>query len=532
MNAGGRAASVLRGHRVIWLIAVVAVLSLAAGFVLSRFVQSPSDAAAKALPPAAGLITVPVENRVIANDVTMRADVLYDEAVEVSIETGEISGAAVVTGKLPEVGTELAAASVALEIAGRPVIALPGELPAYRTLRVGVSGPDVVQLKQALAAVGIDPGSVESDVYDARTAAAVDQLYVVAGYPSPPSTQEALDAVTSARESVRTSKDVLAAADAELLTARSGPSRSERLTADNAVNSAQRALDTARANRDAPEEIDDGVAVPKDVRALEDLVADAEDAYNLAVAQREETLAGQGTATQQTARTSASQAVKDAETTLAEALEATLTALPSSEVTFFSALPRRVDQVAVRRGETVTAGKPVMSVSGADVVISGSAAASDAALLAAGMVGTFELPDGSSATATITEVVAAEKGASEETDGGDGGTAGGSGAGGATAARFSVTFTPDALTPDQIVALQGSNIKVTVPVNSTGDKVLAVPSAALTAGPGGESRIERALDDGSTELVSVETGLAAGGYVQITSSEATLSDDDLVVVGK
>ena len=143
---------------------------------------------------------MPVENRVIANDVTMRADILYDEAVEVKIETGEISGAAVVTGKLPEVGAEVAAASVFLEIAGRPVIALPGELPAYRSLRVGVSGPDVLQLKQALASLGIDPGSVESDLYDARTAAAVDQLYVMAGYPSAVSGSTGSGSVPSARD--------------------------------------------------------------------------------------------------------------------------------------------------------------------------------------------------------------------------------------------------------------------------------------------------------------------------------------------
>ena len=31
---------------------------------------------------------------------------------------------------------------------GRPVIVLPGDLPVYRTLRVGVSGPDVIQLNR------------------------------------------------------------------------------------------------------------------------------------------------------------------------------------------------------------------------------------------------------------------------------------------------------------------------------------------------------------------------------------------------
>ncbi|SDC36135.1 hypothetical protein SAMN05216410_1721 [Sanguibacter gelidistatuariae] len=524
MSGAGRGTALLRGHRVIWLIAIVAVLSLAAGMLLSRFIQSPSDAAAKAQPPTAGLITVPVENRVIANDVTMRADVLYDEAVEVKIETGEISGAAVVTGKVPEVGTELAAASILLEIAGRPVIALPGELPAFRSLRVGVSGPDVIQLKQALASLGIDPGNVESDLYDARTAAAVDKLYVMAGYPSPVASADAAAALTGARASLASAKDMLTAADAELTTAKSGPTKAERLAADNEVNSAQRALNTAIAVRDAPAEVDaDGVALPKDIRGQENDVADAQDRLNLVIVQRDAVIAGTGTAAQQTARNSASQAVKDAETELALALEATLTSLPASEITYFAALPRRVDQVTVTRGETVTSAKAVMSVSGANIVVSGSVAGSDADLLEAGMTGTFPLPDGTTSTATITEIKAAEKTGTDEGDTGDSGT---------TTGRFTVLFTPDALTPEQIATLQGSNIKVTIGVNSTGDKVLAVPSAALTAGPGGESRVERKVTGDTTELIKVETGLAAGGYVQIVSSEIDLTDGDLVVVGK
>ena len=528
MSGTGGGTALLRGHRVIWLIAIVAVVSLVAGVVLSRFIQSPSDAAAKAQPPTAGLITVPVENKVIANDVTMRADIVYDEAVEVTIETGEISGAAVVTGKVPEVGTEVTAASVFLEIAGRPVIALPGELPAYRSLRVGVSGPDVLQLKQALSSLGINPGSVESDSYDARTAAAVDELYVMAGYPSPAASEESQAALTSARATLTAAQDMLTSADVDLASAKSGPSKADRMAADNAVNSAQRNLDTARAVRDAPPEVVEGVdgapavEVPKDQRALDNAVADAEEALNLEIVRRADLIAGSGSATQQASRNSASQAVTDAQTAVNEAVEATLTSFPASEVTYFAALPRRVDDVTVTRGETVTSAKAVMSVSGADIVMSGSVGSSDAALLQVGMVGAFPLPDDTSTTATITGITPAE-GASAEGESGD------SGAG---ANRFTVLFTPDALTPELITQLQGSNVKVTVAVNSTGDKVLAVPSAALTAGPSGESRVERKVTGDTTELITVQTGLAASGYVQIMSAETPLSDGDLLVVGK
>lgn len=63
--------------------------------------------------------------------------------------------------------------------------------------------------------------------------------------------------------------------------------------------------------------------------------------------------------------------------------------------------------------------------------------------------------------------------------------------------------------------------------------MLAVPDAALTAGPGGEVRVEvmRAGVE-APELVVVEIGLSAGGYTEIVSSEAPLVAGDLVVVGQ
>lgn len=494
----------LQGHRIIWLIAVIAVLSLVAGMLLSRFIVSPNDAAAKAEPPAGGPITVPVENRLIQNDVTLRADVLYDEAVDVRIDTTEFSGAAIITGAIPEVGTVIENAAVMLEIAGRPVIALPGSLPAYRTLRAGVSGPDVLQLKQALVSLGINPGNAESDVYDSATAAAVDALYVAVGYESPPSSDEALDAVDAARDALTAAKTSVVTAQASLTKAKQGASQTERIEADNAVNAAWRALN-------APEE-------GADVAALQE-------ALNLAVAQRDALLTAPPTTEESAALTSANQAVSDAQTDLDEALAETLTRLPASEVAYFSDLPRRVNAVNVDRGDAVEASVPVLSVSGATLVVEGSVDASEAPLLSAGLIGDYELPDGTPAKATILEITKGGPGSATDEEGEDGG------GGGAADGLFTVTFAPDALTPEQIETLQGSNIRIVVPVSSTDGEVLAVPSAALTAGPSGESRVERRTTGDASELVTVETGLAADGYVEIVSSELPLTVEDLVVVG-
>jgi hypothetical protein len=193
---------------------------------------------------------------------------------------------------------------------------------------------------------------------------------------------------------------------------------------------------------------------------------------------------------------------------------------------FLASLPRRVDSVEVTRGATISG--PVMSVSGATLEIVATATATDAALLAVGAVGAISV-EGTDVPVTVSAVTKGT-GTDASTDGGSGGNGKSDGAA-ADSGRYTVNLLPGTLTDAQLTALQGTNVRVTIPVSSTGGEVLAVPLAALTAGPGGESRIELASTDGTTALVTVETGLAAGGYVEITTSESPLEAGDLVVVG-
>jgi len=514
----------LRGHRLIWLVAAIAVLSLLTGIIVSRLVVSPAQAAADAKAPDAGLITVPVEKKVIANDVTLRGDVTYDDAVQVKVETADLGGPAVVTGQVPVLGAELGQTSIALEVSGRPVIVLPGDLPAYRTLRVGVSGPDVAQLKAALTAVGIDPGRADSNVYDAATASAVDRLYANVGYPSPSSDDEAEDGVEAATRGVKDAEQALTSARAELSTSAGGATEVERLTADNAVREAERNLAAAQAGTPDPAAEPGAAPQPGDV-------AGAQDALTLARAQRAALDKPRDVAAQTAAVTNAQRQLDDAKKALGEARTETLTALPASEVLFLSGLPRRVDEVLVERGATISG--PVMAVSGATLVIEASAGASDAELLAPGATASFVLPDDSQASATVTSIEARKA----DAEGGE------PGADAKKGARFTVLLAPDTLTPEQITLLQGSNVRLTIPVSSTAGEVLAVPLAALTAGPGGESRVEVLRgdardgrtgkdEDRATDLVPVKTGLAAGGFVEIVSSDDPLEPGDKVVVGK
>ncbi|UIN30046.1 DUF1090 domain-containing protein [Microbacterium binotii] len=488
---------VFRGNRPLWITSAVAVASLVIGLLVGTFVVSPVEAASRADAPEPGLITVPVEFGELSNDVTIRADVGYADAVEVTIDTATLSGPAVVTGQVPEVGTELNALSIALEVAGRPVIVLPGDLPAYRSLRFGVSGPDVVQLKNALRSVGIDGGDPASNVFDAQTSAGITALYAAVGYPAPSGDEGAAQAVSAAEAGVRSAQQAVAAAQADLRKAQSGADPVAIKQADNEVAAAQRAVNDAIAKGNASE------------------IAAAQDQLALTQLQRQQLDAPADTSAQRAAIDAANVQVQQAQQDLQRAREDSMAFLPSSEVLYLTGLPRRVDTVNVTRGAVLQGA--AMTVSGATVRLTGSAGEADAALLQVGGEASFELPDGTPHRAVITALAPST---SKDSSG-----------------RWSIELEPDPLTPEQIQQMQGSNVRVAIPVGATEGEVLSVPVAALTAGPGGEARVEVVEGDprdpdAKTRLVTVKTGLAASGAVEISPLEGAVGEGDLVVVGR
>lgn len=494
--------------RTIAVIAGVAVLSMGVGLGLGRLIVSPAEAAAQAGPPEARAITVPVERRTLANDVVMRGDVLYDDPAAITVEAAELGGPAVVTGQVPEVGATLEAGQVVLEVTGRPVVLLTGELPVYRTLRAGVTGPDVAQLKESLAQLQIDAG--DGDVYDARAAAGVVALYERIGYAPPGPGPDVEAAVSAARSAVEAAESQLAAAHAEVASAGAALPASERIRIEGAVESARVRHEQAVAACAAP-----GPESPCD-RAS---VVDAKTELDAAVAARDEAAVPPDTSAARGAVTAAARVLDEARAELAEARAATLTPLPAGEVVYLASTPRRVDAVEVRRGSTV-AGVPVMTVSGATLQITGTVTDADAELLSTGLTAVVALPDGSEVPGTVTSVGEAPK-----ATGGDGGAP--------AAGRKAVVVEPGEMTEEQRLALQGANVRVEIPVGATAGEVLAVPIAALTAGPGGESRVEVVAGAGESTLVDVRTGLAAGGFVEVTAvGGAGLDVGDRVVVGQ
>ena len=162
------------------LIAVSAAAGL--GWLAGQRVKSPAQVAFETEPPSPSLITVEVELTELAADVISRADVGYDDPalLRLSGALGGLPSVMLVTSA-PERGTELTEGSVAIEISGRPVFLLVGEIPVFRDLRPKVVGPDVLQLEQALSRLSYFTDEPDEE-WDPGTEAAVKAWYEATGY--------------------------------------------------------------------------------------------------------------------------------------------------------------------------------------------------------------------------------------------------------------------------------------------------------------------------------------------------------------
>ncbi|WP_349898864.1 efflux RND transporter periplasmic adaptor subunit [Parafrigoribacterium soli] len=484
-----------RRGRAIWIGAAAGAVLLIAGLLVGHYAL-PTNAAGT--PPNAGLITVPVSYGRLQNVVTLRGQVGYANSLDVTVDTSALTGTPIVTGHVPQVGAQLAPLSVALEVSGRPLMVLPGALGAYRTLKYGMTGADVVQFKQAMRAVGLEAGDPANPVFDETAARSIPTLYAKIGYAPPAAADGISDAVSAARAAEQSAADALTAARNDLSDASAGPTAVAVRQADNSVRSAQRALDAAKS------------ATPTDANDI----ANLQDALDLATMERRALDVAPNTSAQRLAVVSATRALAQARADLALARQNALPVLPLSEVLFVPQLPVRVDKVGAHQGVPLSGS--AMTLSGTTVALTGSADVGDAKLLKTTDAATFALPSGGKHAATVTSIT-------------PGATAGD---------RPTITLTPAPLDAQQVTELAGQNVKVEVPVGATKGAVLSVPEAALSAGPGGETRVQ--VVDGDprngakavTRLVVVDTGLAADGQVEVTPKSGELRKKDLVVIAR
>jgi hypothetical protein len=162
------------------LVVCVAVTTGAAGWAVGSRITSPADAAAAHQPPPASLITVPVAKQSLASTVTAQGTVAYTGSTPITL-TGTVGGATTqLVTRAPAAGTTVGSGDRLLEVSGRPVFLLPGQVPMYRTFTDGTQGDDVRQLQQALTALGY--GHLTSGVFNAPTQIEVKRWYEHSGY--------------------------------------------------------------------------------------------------------------------------------------------------------------------------------------------------------------------------------------------------------------------------------------------------------------------------------------------------------------
>ncbi len=518
------------------VVAAVSVLSAGIGWFVGQSIKSPAEIAAETAPPTASLITVPVELRELASRVVVRGTVTSSEVTAISV-SGSADGSSIITRLPKEAGSSIVEGDVAVEVAGRPLIVLQGNLPVFRSLGPSLEGPDVRQLEDALVRLGYNPGTVDN-IYDSSTATAVGELYRDAGYKASEPTIEEQDALDRARTRVRDAQNTIN----DLSGTSTGLTESERLRLNQAIIQQQDALDAVVAERttvlaepkaevDAAKAAVDALNTSQDAtaeekKAAEDQLAAADyvfwvtevgqnkivDAVQLelaiAYATRTEALnppsgSGSGIA-------SARDELTSANADLARVLSTTGISFPSAELVFVPTLPREVQAVHVEVGETPQG--PVLTTTGASTLIVSSISAADRRLLEEGLEVLVEEDGlGISQKATITFLADSPGGGETPAD------------------KYSMSLTPIEDLPEEAY---NQSLRITIPISSTGGEVLAVPLAAVSAASDGGARVEVEQSDGSTVLVEVSTGLAADGYVAVTPIGGTLEAGDRVVVGR
>jgi peptidoglycan hydrolase-like protein with peptidoglycan-binding domain len=566
----------MRRNLIVGLVLVAILAAAGVGWLLGSSIQSPAEVAAQAEPPEPSLITVEVKQIELTTRVIVRGDIVYDEPEQVGLSgsMGPTVEAPVVTLVLEE-GMSLEEGDLALEIAGRPVLVLEGEIPMYRDLRPGSRGIDVEQLELALERLGYFEETPD-EIWGTETADALQAWYGEVGYAPEGPTEAQLAELEAARDRVDAATAEVRAAEQDLARAKQGPSQSTLLAmqasvtmaednlaaaqreqsladaaaaqtvteAESALTAAQDAETLAQDRYDqavggthpdtglppTPEElaeleailteattsvadateIRDQALINQETIALqqESLVRQAQSQLDIAKAELAELQAPPDTTFETARLVAAREALAEAKADRSEVEGRAGIWLPAGHIVFLDRLPVRIDRLAVKRGDQV--GGTFMTVSGANLAVRSSIAERDAANVSEGM-----------------EVLVWDEFNETELTGIISSKALRSGTQGVASDRVYIEIEPEFI-PTELV---GANVRITIPLKTSGGEVLAVPAAALSATADGSTHVE--IDEGgeTPRRVTVEPGLSTSGLVEITPLDGSIKPGDLVVVG-
>jgi len=532
--------------RLFLAVVAVAVAFGVGGYLLGQQLESPEDARAVVAAPEPSLIAVPVKSTALSNDVVVRGDAEFEGAVDLELDASLGDGSSrVVTGRVPEIDTTVEEGAVVIEVSGRPVFVLEGSLPGFREFKPGLEGDDVLQLEVALERLGFL--TVEPDrLYGAATEEAITAMYEAAGYEARAESEGEESQLKAARDAVEGARTGLANANDNLSDLLAPPSLAQqereaqsRQQMLDAIDSAQEALDEARADRptngllqaidglrqaeltgdpDAISGANQSVqaaqqAEEQGIEAAEDRLEQAERALADSDAiQAAEDRDGTDTSSAQRNINDAQERLEEAEADLAELEEDIGVRLPVAEVVFLPNLPRTVTSIDVERGDFVSGA--VMRISGTKIRITTGVSESNRPLLETGQ-----------------RVVIDSEQLDIEVEGEITELADRKGTKGVADTRYYMLVTPTG--EYNVSELVGVNFRLQIPLERSEGEVLAVPLAALSVGADGSSRVEVERSDGSTELVEVEVGLQDKNQslVEIKPIGGNIGEGDLVVIG-
>lgn len=173
----------VRPLRRLGLFVIVALTAGTIGWIAADRLRSPADLAAERAVPEPSPILAEVERRALTATVVARGSIQFAETRPVALAgpVGDSSITQQIATQLPSVGDVIENGSVLAEISGRPVIALEGATPRYRSTVRNAAGPDIRQLEGALSAAGFDPGSAD-ETFTWSDQEAISDLYEALGY--------------------------------------------------------------------------------------------------------------------------------------------------------------------------------------------------------------------------------------------------------------------------------------------------------------------------------------------------------------
>jgi len=393
-------------------------------------------------------------------------------------------------------GMVVAAGDVLYEINAEPVVALYGDIPAYRTFNSRMSdGADVQQLEQVLVDLGFDPdGDITIDEdFTSATRDAIELLQESVG--AEETGALALGDVIFVPGAFYVS-DVLidvgtAARSGEAVIATSKPIEGTvtSIVAEGAIVRQGGELLTI-----------DGETVVLLIGETPVFRAMAVGVSGDDVLQLEDALVelGHGDTAGFTADGVFDEATRLGVVTWQEAIGATPDGVVNVGDVIFLPNPIRVGETLVTAGDVVHDGTQIMTTSVSSTFVSVELSTDDQDLVAVGDAVVVVLPDGTREPAVVTEI----------------GTVVQANQQGATFFEMTVTLDDPAAAP----GLDEAPVDVEV-VGDSAVEVLAAPVTALIALAEGGYAVEVVAEDGTTFLVAVDPGLFADGFVEMTSDD-------------